>query len=130
MRSRLKKTLSIASLFLIAACQISIAQFSQRGSITGVVTESSGAVVPNAAVTLLDLGRNQKTSITSDAGGHYEFSEFVVGNNQVSVEVRGFKKSISDSLPVTSVKDDLPLCSRQAPRDQFQIKGQRCQKIR
>jgi Carboxypeptidase regulatory-like domain len=101
MRSRLKKTLSIASLFLIAACQISIAQFSQRGSITGVVTESSGAVVPNAAVTLLDPGRNQKTAITSDAGRHYEFSQLVVGNNQVSVEVRSVTSHFGQARTAT-----------------------------
>jgi hypothetical protein len=102
MKKHITKVVSAAGLFLVAACQISIAQFSQRGSITGIVIESSGAVIPNAEVTLLDLDRNQKTSVKSDAGGHYEFSQLVIGSYQIGVEVPGFKKSVSDPLPVTS----------------------------
>src|SRR5271165_821804 len=80
---------------------VSFAQFSQRGSISGVVTEASGAVVPKATVTLLDLGRNQTSTAATDAGGHFEFSQLLPGNYQVSVELAGFKKSVSQPLPVS-----------------------------
>ncbi len=73
----------------------SFAQFSQRGSISGVVTEASGAVVSKATVTLLDLGRNQTSTAITDASGHYEFSQLLPGDYQVSVELTGFKKSVS-----------------------------------
>jgi hypothetical protein len=79
----------------------SFAQFSQRGSISGLVTEASGAVVPHAPVTLLDLGRNQTASTNTDASGHYEFSQLLPGNFQVSVELSGFKKLLSGPLPVS-----------------------------
>ncbi len=79
----------------------SFAQFSQRGSITGVVSEASGAVVPKASVTLLDLGRNQTSTASTNASGQYEFSQLLPGDYQVSVELTGFKKSVSARLPVT-----------------------------
>ncbi|MGA7930311.1 MAG: carboxypeptidase-like regulatory domain-containing protein, partial [Candidatus Sulfotelmatobacter sp.] len=88
-----------ASLFVLTLA--SFAQFSQRGSVSGVVTEASGAVVPKARVMLLDLGRNQTSTANTDATGHYEFSQLLPGSYQVSVELAGFKKSVSDSLPVT-----------------------------
>jgi hypothetical protein len=68
---------------------------------SGVVTEASRAVVPKASVTLLDLGRNQTSTASTDASGHYEFSQFLPGDYQVSVEVSGFKKSASAHLPVS-----------------------------
>lgn len=100
--------LSTLFVFTLAA----FAQFSQRGTITGVVTESSGAVVPKAAVTLLDLGRNQTSTASTDASGQYEFSQLLPGDYQVSVELAGFKKSVSAHLPVTPqsvVRCDLQL---------------------
>jgi hypothetical protein len=78
-----------------------LAQFSQRGGISGVVTDASGAVVPKASVTLLDLGRNQTSTISTDVSGHYEFSQLLSGSYQVSVELAGFKKSVSESLQVS-----------------------------
>jgi hypothetical protein len=99
-----------ASLFVLTLA--SFAQFSQRGSISGVVTEASGAVVPKAPVMLLDLGRNQTSTASTDATGHYEFSQLLPGSYQVSVELAGFKKSVSDPLPVTpqsSLRFDIQL---------------------
>ena len=90
----------------------SLAQFSQRGSISGVVTEASGAVVPKASVTLLDVGRNQKSSASTDASGHYDFSQLLPGTYQVSVELAGFKKSVSAQLtvsPQSEVRCDVQL---------------------
>jgi hypothetical protein len=79
----------------------SFAQFSQRGSINGVITEASGSVVPKASVTLLDLGRNQTSVVITDASGHYEFSQLLPGDYEVTVALAGFKKSVSGHLPVS-----------------------------
>lgn len=89
----------LSTLFVLTLA--SFAQFSQRGSIGGVVTEASGALVPKASVKLLDLERNQTSTVNTDANGHYEFSQLLPGDYQVSVEVSGFKKSVSARLPVS-----------------------------
>jgi hypothetical protein len=100
MRTPLSRFLILLSTLFVLALSV-FAQFSQRGSIGGVVTEASGAVVANASVKLLDIQRNQTSSGTTDASGHYEFSQLLPGTYQVSVESPGFKKSISESLRVS-----------------------------
>ncbi len=90
----------------------SFAQFSQRGGISGVVTETTGALVPNASVKLTDLDRNQKLMATTDASGHYEFSQLLPGRYQVSVESSGFKTAVSEALqvsPQSAVRYDVQL---------------------
>jgi Carboxypeptidase regulatory-like domain len=100
MQSRsLRFVILLTSLFGLTLA--SFAQFSQRGSIGGVVTEASGAVVPNATVKLLDIQRNQTSSGVTDATGHYLFSQLLPGTYQVSVESAGFKKSVSEALSVS-----------------------------
>lgn len=79
-----------------------VAQFSQRGSIGGVVTDASGAVVPQASVTLLDVQRNQTTKQTTNAAGRYEFSQLLPGTYTVSIEAAGFNKTVSDPLEVNT----------------------------
>ena len=97
--------------FLVVLCALFIltpaafAQFSQRGSVSGVVTEASGAVVANAPVSLLDLDRNQTATTTTDATGHYSFSQLLPGDYQVTVEFTGFTKSISAKLSVSPQAD-------------------------
>ena len=100
MRNPLSRFLILLSTLFVLTLA-SFAQFSQRGSITGVVSEASGGVVPKASVTLLDVGRNQTSTANTNASGQYEFSQLLPGDYQVSVELSGFKKSVSAHLPVT-----------------------------
>src|ERR1700678_1786322 len=96
-------------LILILALAIftpaAFAQFSQRGAINGVVAEPSGAVVASAPVSLLDLSRNQTAITTTDATGHYSFSQLLPGDYQVTVDFTGFTKSVSAKLSVSPQAD-------------------------
>jgi hypothetical protein len=47
------------------------AQFTQRSSITGTITDSSGAVVPNVRVVLSDLDQNKKMAVQTNGSGQY-----------------------------------------------------------
>ncbi|MBL8228281.1 MAG: TonB-dependent receptor [Bryobacterales bacterium] len=65
-----------------------------NGAISGTVTDSSGAVVPNASVTVV----NTATSVVAYRGstnesGNYSAPSLPVGTYRVSVEVAGFKKA-------------------------------------
>lgn len=88
------------------------AQFAQRGSISGVVTDPSGAITAGVRVTVTDLQRNQSSGTTTDSAGRYAFSELVQGKYQLVVEANGFKKSISEPIAVgeqASVRYDFHL---------------------
>ena len=76
----------------------SYAQFAQRSRISGFVTDSSGAFVANATVTLKNIDRNQPVTTHTDETGRYEFTELTFGAYQVSVEQSGFKKAESPVL--------------------------------
>jgi len=45
-----------------------------QGVITGTITDPAGAVVPNAAVTITNVGTNVSQSVTTKSDGSYRFS--------------------------------------------------------
>ena len=68
--------------------------FSQSfyGSIVGTVSDTSGASIANAEVTLLNSGTNERRSAQTDSGGNYQFVNLVPGRYQVEVVQSGFKR--------------------------------------
>ena len=62
-----------------------------QGSITGLVTDASGAAVVGATVTLTDMGTSHKTTQLSRSDGRFQFVNLVPGTYQVDVEKQGFK---------------------------------------
>jgi hypothetical protein len=78
------------------------AQFTLRGSISGIVTDPSNAVVPNIAVTLTDLDRNQVHRAETNSVGEYAFNNLTTGRYRVSIERPGFSKIVSDTVTLSS----------------------------
>src|SRR5690349_8113088 len=60
------------------------------GSISGTVTDPSGAAVPNAAVTVTDTDRGVSYSTTSNAAGNFEQTHLLAGHYKVKVAAQGF----------------------------------------
>src|SRR5690349_15363717 len=68
------------------------AQTRDTAAMFGTVTDSQGALIPGATVTLTSAGTQQvRTTKTSDSGG-YLFSLLPVGAYSISVEQAGFKR--------------------------------------
>ena len=59
---------------LCALLCLSAAAQTITGSITGAVTDSSGAAVPNAKITATDTSKNQKYDSTTNGDGIYTFT--------------------------------------------------------
>jgi len=68
--------------------------------ILGTVTDSTGAVVPNATVTLNNLGTNEKRTTQSNNSGDYNFTLLPVGHYSITVKAPGFEASITKDLSV------------------------------
>ncbi|HEV2277956.1 MAG TPA: carboxypeptidase regulatory-like domain-containing protein [Acidobacteriaceae bacterium] len=60
-------------------------------TVVGTVTDSSGAVVPNATVTLTNQGTQAVATQKTNGSGNYEFTFVSPGNYSVSVNANGFK---------------------------------------
>lgn len=71
-----------------------------RGTILGAVTDTSGAAVAGATVTVhnQDTGVDRATQTTAD--GSYLVPELPVGNYTVTVEKSGFEKSVTHDVKV------------------------------
>src|ERR1022692_1183024 len=84
----------LAVMFLLLGVPAAHSQTATTGDIVGVVTDSSGAVVPNAKVTIKYADTNESHSGTSDASGAYRFSLLQPGDYFVTGEATGLKSKI------------------------------------
>jgi Carboxypeptidase regulatory-like domain/TonB dependent receptor len=64
------------------------------GSITGTVTDTSGAVVSGAKVTLTNEDTGTSLSTATGADGVYDFSPVRIGNYKLDSSAQGFKKEV------------------------------------
>lgn len=62
-----------------------------HGSIAGTVTDATGAVVPDAGVTLTNLGTAETWAQSSASDGHFTFANLLPGQYRIDVEKQGFK---------------------------------------
>lgn len=92
--------LYLLPLFLLFGSTSCFAQFAQRGGVAGTVFDPSGAVVPGAQITLLDLAHNQSRQMKSDAAGHFEFDNLTAGQYQLTASVQGFQTAKSEPVTV------------------------------
>ena len=86
-------------LFTVLLISLSIAStiFAQgtTSRLVGTVTDSSGAAVPGASVTLTNENRGTKLTTVSASNGEYSFDLIGAGTYTVTVEKEGFKKYVS-----------------------------------
>jgi hypothetical protein len=72
--------------------------------VTGTITDTSGAVLPNATVTITDLGTGRVVTATTNGTGGYTVNALPIGKYHVDVKMAGFKTSGADfTLQVSQV---------------------------
>ncbi|MGH9882219.1 MAG: carboxypeptidase regulatory-like domain-containing protein, partial [Pyrinomonadaceae bacterium] len=69
-----------------------------NASLTGLVTDSAGAVVPNASVTVKNKATDLESVATTDSSGYYTFASLPVGAYTVTIELPGFKKAVHENI--------------------------------
>jgi len=80
-------------IFVLIAAVPAPAQL-DRGSLTGLVTDSTGAAVPAAKVTVRNVATNARYTTETTAVGQYTMPNLPVGIYEVQVESPGFKKFV------------------------------------
>jgi hypothetical protein len=85
--------------FLLVQSPSAFGQVDQ-GSITGVVQDPTGAVVPNAKVTLLNADIGLTLGTTTTSGGEYTFSPVRIGRYSVSASAAGFSTTTQENVVV------------------------------
>lgn len=92
---------SLAMWFLLAS--LAIAQTS-RGTLTGTVTDSTGAVVNNAAVTITQQGTNVTRSTTTNSAGIYRFDAVDLGTYVVAAQATGFSTEKKTGVEIEAAR--------------------------
>ncbi len=95
----LRCTCALMALLLITG--ISVYGQAVTGTVLGTVTDSSGAVVVNAKVTLTNSGTATVQTIETNASGNYTFADVSEGTYSVSIEAAGFKKEVRQNISAT-----------------------------
>ena len=106
-RGRLRQIIFFfaAALFFLHLSTASAWAQVDQGSITGTVQDSTGAVVPNAKVTLLNTDQGLTLETQSTSSGSYTFSPVRIGNYTVTVSAPGFSTTTQQSLTVAVGQD-------------------------
>ncbi|MFZ0634047.1 MAG: carboxypeptidase-like regulatory domain-containing protein, partial [Candidatus Acidiferrales bacterium] len=81
--------LSVLAITLLLACA---AWASEVGSISGVVTDPTGAAVVKATVVIRNVATGVTTSVTTNEAGAYSFLALPVGRYDLTVSATGFEK--------------------------------------
>jgi hypothetical protein len=92
--------------FLSAAAVIQLHAQVDTATIVGTVQDSSGAIIPSAAVTATEVDTNVAASTRADASGNFVITPLKAGRYSVAVEAPGFKKETRTGI-VLQVQDRL-----------------------
>jgi Carboxypeptidase regulatory-like domain/TonB dependent receptor len=88
---RVLRTLTIAVLVLLPVTLFAQGYF---GTVSGILTDSTSAVIQGAKVTLLDEEKGYKFTTKSDNEGRYRFVSIPPGVYSVTAEAQGFEKTV------------------------------------
>jgi Carboxypeptidase regulatory-like domain len=83
-----KRILALSLFTLLAGAPAGYAQ--STATLSGTVTDPSGAVVPQAQITVNDLATGVNRVVSSDAAGNYAVPSLQPGNYSVSIQAAGF----------------------------------------
>lgn len=103
-RLRFSLLVSLVAALVFGMPQGSLAQIGGQGSITGTVTDPSGAVIPKATVTAVEKSTNQTTTQTTSSSGVFTLSPLAPGNYTVTVSAPGFKTLTQDNVTVDALQ--------------------------
>ena len=86
---------------LLMALGMALLGQTPTGSISGIITDSSGAVVPGAKVTITDVGKGISRSVTTDGRGRYQEPGLIPGNYEIQAQMEGFQTEIRRGIQLT-----------------------------
>src|ERR1700682_4285378 len=95
-----KLRIVFALLLVIGAAGLSHAQV-LYGTLTGNVTDPSGALVPGAKVTALNTGTGVARETATDNRGSYQFTNLQLGTYKVTVHAASFQAVAEDKVQVS-----------------------------
>ncbi len=99
----LRRSVRVAALLLAVSlmtpAMVCFGQSTNTADIIGTITDASGAALPNATVTLVNLETRDTKTFKTDDSGAYTFSNLNPGHYQINIQETGFQSvKISDAV--------------------------------
>ena len=87
----------VLSIFAVVICKSLQAQVT-TGSVLGIVADETGATIPNADISIVDVDRNQTKTTNSSSTGTYRIDFLLAGTYKLSVSAKGFKTYVQTGI--------------------------------
>ena len=94
-------TVAVASVLLVLLPLRTLAQ-AIFGSVNGVITDSSGAAVPGASITMTDTDKGTTRVVASSSSGEYLVHDLIPDHYRFKIEAPGFATLESDVITVSA----------------------------
>ena len=101
---------SLLAMALLLSCWPAAAQL-DRGTITGTVTDSSGAAIPGVRVSVRNTATSLKFETATTEAGQYTQPALPVGSYEVTFDAQGFKKTVQSGITL-QISDVLRIDAR------------------
>src|SRR6266545_2315626 len=101
MARRVRWTL-LTVLFITGAAHSPLLAQSPQATISGIITDSTGAVVPGVQVTAINPATTQRGAAVTNGQGFFVLTQLAIGDYTVEAEKAGFKKFVRQGLTLTT----------------------------
>ena len=112
--------ISILSAVLALLSTVNLFSQGSAGRIQGTVVDQSGAAIPGATVTILDVQKGTSRTLTTDPAGAYNAPNLLPGTYNVRAEYKGFKTVERQNVPL-EVAADIRVDLTMQPGEQTQV---------
>ena len=108
----MRRLVLLAIVFTMGLALVPSGRAQENATITGTITDSTSAVVPNAKITLTNPATGQVRTEVSNSSGTYVFANLGVGQFTLAASGKGFEKYTRTDIVVNvdqSLKEDITL---------------------
>ncbi|HJT88105.1 MAG TPA: carboxypeptidase-like regulatory domain-containing protein, partial [Bryobacteraceae bacterium] len=100
-RAHARQWAAILVAFAFAFTTRAIAQGNTNATILGTVSDSGGAVVPNASIQVKNVGTGQLQQVVTDGQGRYTVPDLPVGSYEAQASAQGFQTTVRRGITLT-----------------------------
>ena len=101
----MKSRFFLALILVLCLTGLALAQ-TDTARLIGTITDSTGAVIPDAAVTVTNTGTSRTVTVQTSGSGEYVVNALPAGRYHIDVKSPGFKTAAADfTLEVSQVQE-------------------------